>query len=143
MSFLKKIILSFVFIALLLTGYFAKEQLHAPIVKAEEVTVQEEPQLPLTPIQAADKYTKQYGVDPVIFKKVMFCESSNNPDAVGDHGLARNVMQFHKPTFDSYAKLYGKQLSYDSYEDQIELAAWMFSNGEQHHWTCYSTVTGK
>lgn len=97
----------------------------------------------LSPVEYVDKYAEQYGVDSQVLKKVMFCESSNNPKAVGDGGRARNVMQFHKPTFDSYSKKFGEVLDYNSYHDQIKLASYMFSEGEESHWTCFKKVTGK
>ncbi len=143
MSKLTKIF-SVLAIAALLTGVVHGKQSRQPIeVKSEEVTAQPEPEIPLSPVEYADKYAAQYGIDARVFKKVMWCESSNNPKAVGDGGRARNVMQFHRPTFDSFSKRYGKQLDYDSYKDQIELAAWMFSKGHQNHWTCYRIVMGK
>ena len=136
-------IFSVLAIAILLTSVVHGKQSQRQEVKSEEVTIQIEPEIPLSPLEYADKYAAQYGIDANVFKKVMFCESSNNPKAVGDGGRARNVMQFHKPTFDAYAKKYGEELDYNSYHDQIELAAYMFSKGQQGHWTCYSKVIGK
>ncbi len=95
----------------------------------------------LTPVQYADKYAMQYSVDANLFKKVMYCESSNNPKAIGDSGLARNVMQFHQATFNAYAKLMGQELDYNSYHDQIKLATWMWSKNLQYHWTCFKLVS--
>ncbi len=106
-------------------------------VRSEEIVLQN-----LSPIEYADKYALQYKIDGNLLKKVMWCESSNNPKAIGDHGLANNVMQFHKPTFDSYSKSLGESLNYDSYQDQIKLAAYMFSIGEEKNWTCYSKLVG-
>ncbi len=123
-------------IALLLTSIVHSDQ--EPIQTVQEPVKE----IILTPVQYADKYTKQYSVDTVLFKKVMFCESSNNPNAIGDSGLARNVMQFHRPTFNTYANLMGEELDYNSYHDQIKLAAWMWSKGLQYHWSCYSIVKG-
>lgn len=97
----------------------------------------------LSPVEYVDKYASQYQIDASVLKKVMWCESSNNPNAVGDHGLAKNVMQFHKTTFDSYSDKLGESLDYDSYKDQIKLAAYMFSIGQEKHWTCYSKIIGK
>jgi hypothetical protein len=129
--------LSILGIALLLTTVVHSDQ--EPIETFEVEVVKEEI---LTPTQYADKYAEQYGIDVSVFKKVMFCESSNNPKAVGDGGRAKNVMQFHRPTFDSFSKRYGKELDYNSYKDQIELATWMFSKGYQGHWTCYKIIKG-
>jgi hypothetical protein len=126
-------------IAALLTTVVHSDQEPIETVKPVEVVKEEI----LTPTQYADKYAEQYGINASVFKKVMFCESGNNPKAVGDGGRAVSVMQFHRPTFDSFSKRYGKELDYYSYKDQIELAAWMFSKGHQGHWTCYKIVTGK
>lgn len=95
----------------------------------------------LTPVQYADKYAQQYQIDASVFKKVMWCESSNRPDAIGDNGKAVGVMQFHKETFDEQSKLLGEELDYNSTKDQIKLASWMFSKNKQSHWTCYNKVT--
>lgn len=70
-------------------------------------------------------------------------ESSWDPDAVGDHGLAHNVAQFHKPTFEWMKQLAIKQglpyekLSYNSAKDQIILLAWALKNGYGSQWTTY------
>ena len=138
MSFLTKTILTVCVIAALLPTVTLSDE--AP--PSTKVQVKQE-EVILSPVEYADKYTEQYGVDPKIFKKVMFCESSNNPNAIGDRGLARNVLQFHKQTFLAYEKRLGVDLEYDSYKDQIQLAAWMFSQGEQYNWSCYKIVTGK
>lgn len=126
----------------MISGVYVYASNNEKSVKEEPVIVVEENVI-LTPTEYADKYTLQYGVDPVIFKKVMKCESSNNPKAVGDGGRAKNVLQFHRPTFDGYAKKLGEELDYNSYHDQIKLGAYMFSIGEQKHWTCYKIVNGK
>lgn len=125
----------FVFaISALIPAYTQSDQV--PVVKDEEVI--------LSPIAYADKYAEQYQIDASVFKKVMFCESGNNPNAVGDKGLAKNVMQFHKSTFDLYSKqfynIFEIKLDYNSYHDQIELATWMWSNNQQSNWTCYHKV---
>lgn len=138
-----KIVFWALFTVLIIPNTVFIGKIQAPTVEAKEALIVEEI---LSPDGYADKYALQYGVDPVIFKKVMRCESNNNPLAIGDGGMARNVMQFHKQTFDGYSKMFydkfGRQLYYDSYKDQIELAVWMFSNGEQHHWTCYKMIGG-
>lgn len=89
-------------------------------------------------------YVKQYSVEYKISShtlyQVMMCESNGNPKAVGDHGLAKNVMQFHEQTFNKFSKELGKEMDYNSSKDQIELAAWAFSRGYSHHWTCYTKL---
>lgn len=117
-------------------------QLEVKEVKAEseQIVVQQEVELILTPVEYATKYSQYYGIDESVFKKVMWCESNNKPYKVGDGGRARNVLQFHKGTFDSYAKKLGEPLDYDSYHDQIKLGAYMFSIGEANHWTAYRAI---
>lgn len=137
-----KIIFPVIAIAILLTSIEYGKKTQYLQVKDEEVIAEAIPEIPLSPVEYADKYAAQYKVDASLLKKVMWCESSNNPKAIGDGGLAKNVMQFHKPTFDSYSNKLGEELSYDSYKDQIKLAAYMFSIGEAHHWTCYKKVIG-
>lgn len=83
-----------------------------------------------------DYIAPQYGTDPEDIKKVAWCESSYRPHAVGDGGKARNVMQFHEPTFNEFSKKLGEELNYNSAYDQIKLASYMFSQGKQFHWTC-------
>lgn len=113
------------------------------IILADPVPIAQ-PIVTLSPIEYADKYTIQYGVDSNIFKKVMYCESKNNPNPPGynDGGKAYGVMQFHKQTFDTYSKKLGEELDYYSAQDQIKLAAYMFSINQQKHWTCYTKIVG-
>lgn len=94
------------------------------------------------PLQAfIDEYSIKYHVSPKDLYKVLYCESHFNEKAVGDGGLARNVAQFHKSTFEMWEKDFGEDLNYDSAQDQIKLMAWAFSKGYQHHWTC-AKITG-
>ena len=88
------------------------------------------------------EFSSKYDLKSDILDKVAFCESSYNPLAVGDGGHAKNVMQFHKPTFEQFSKEFGEELNYDSAYDQIKLSAWMFSKGENYrnHWTCYKKI---
>lgn len=72
--------------------------------------------------------------------KSIECESQFNQFAVGDHGAARNVAQFHKPTFLWLQKLAGPDYADLKYEDakaQITLMAWAIKHGYGDQWTCY------
>lgn len=104
-----------------------------------------EPQVWVNPQPKAviEKYAELYGADPVLLEKVMVCESNGNQNAIGDGGKARNVLQFHEPTFNYFEKQLGEDLNYNSMHDQIKLSAYMFSKGKQSHWTCYYKVTHK
>lgn len=87
-----------------------------------------------------DKFSSIYAINGEDLKKVIQCESSYKVEAVGDGGRARNLLQFHKPTFDLYSKKFGEELDYNSGYDQIKLASWMWSKGLQYHWSCARIV---
>lgn len=80
----------------------------------------------------ADEIAITYAVPAVEIKTVLKHESNYDPIAVGDHGLAHGVAQFHKETFDTYEGYYykstGRHLKYSSSEDQIKLMCWMWKN---------------
>ena len=69
--------------------------------------------------------------------KIVGCESSWNPDALGDHGKALGLFQYHSGTFDSFKKSAGmEELEYGNPMDQITLSVWAFDHGLSSHWTC-------
>lgn len=89
-------------------------------------------------------------VDPLKtwLDKLEICESGGNHEAVGDSGLAASVLQFHKPTFVRYAKIYMDKLFpeaedvelenfYKDADSQRKLAYLMVSENPQNwkHWT--------
>ena len=39
--------------------------------------------------------------------QIVWHESRGNPNAVGDHGLARGITQYHRNTFYEHAKIFG------------------------------------
>ena len=86
------------------------------------------------------EYAQQYGVSSKVLYEVIQCESNWKETAVGDHGLAYGLAQFHEPTFDMFSKQMGMELDYKSPKDQILVMAWAFSKGLEHHWTCYDIV---
>jgi len=135
-------IFSVLAIAILLTGVVHGKQIQTSKVLSEEVTVQPEPEVPLSPEEYADKYALQYGIDARVFKKVMWCESGYSPNKVGDGGRAKNVLQYHRATFIGDAKEMGEDLDYNSYHDQIKAGAWSFSQGESYkrRWTAYRAI---
>lgn len=112
------------------------------VLQADEVSAPIERRL--SPVEYVAKYATLYGVDESLLQDVMQCESKGDPKAVGDHGKAKNVFQFHESTFKAYSSQYfdkfGIKLNYDSYKDQIQLASWMFSIKQQNQWTCYKIV---
>lgn len=80
----------------------------------------------------------RYNISTVHFVAIAYAESRLNPKAVGDHGLAKNIFQFHEQTFNAFKKeAKMPYLEYNNWKDQAELAAWAFKNGKNEHWpTC-------
>ena len=92
--------------------------------------------------------TEIYGVsspqNPIQHWKILDCliglESSGDGEAVGDNGLARNVLQFHEQTFNSFKSRYGlHRLEWDNAWHQIILADKMLEEDMDNitHWTPY------
>lgn len=140
-------IFSVLSIAILLTSVVHGKQIQTTTVLADEVVAQAEPEVPLSPVEYADKYATQYGIDANVFKKVMWCESSNNPNAHNKNdpnGGSFGIMQFQTATFYSYAKkIKIENPDIHNVEQQILVASYMFSIGQAKQWSCYKLVTGK
>lgn len=84
------------------------------------------------------------GIPPQQEVKTIECESQFNQFAVGDHGKARSVAQFHEPTFDYFKKLAGPayaDLKYTDAKDQITLMAWAIKHGHGNDWSCYRRLS--
>lgn len=96
-----------------------------------------------------DEVSAHYDLSPVMMKNLLKHESGYNQNAVGDHGLAHGVPQYHKDEFNYYSSLYlkytGVQLQYISSSDQIELMAWQFKNypKSRHDWGTYRRLYEK
>lgn len=87
------------------------------------------------------KYSMEYGINPYQLKKTIQCESQFNPRAINYHDGGKGkhsvgILQFQRTTFDGYSKKMGEKLDYYSYHDQIKVASYMWSNGQQRQWTC-------
>lgn len=90
------------------------------------------------------KQAQVYNIDPLPLYKVAKCESSLDIKALGDHGEAKGLLQFHQGTFDMYAKLVGI-LKPDIWnvEQQAQVASYMFFHNQQDQWTCFSKINVK
>ena len=78
-----------------------------------------------------------------LIKCLIQCESSYNPQAIGDHTskgyLAFGILQFHQDTFERYSKLYGLNLDYKNPTHQILLCDLMLQdnfNNINHWYNC-------
>lgn len=92
--------------------------------------------------------TEIYGVssptNPIKHWAILDClighESQGDGEAVGDNGLAKNVLQFHEGTFNEFKNKYGLSwLEWDNTWHQIVLADKMLIEdmGLIKHWTPY------
>lgn len=99
--------------------------------------------------QVVDKYALQYQASSEQIKNTIACESGWNSQAVnwqdshaqsqGSHGIA----QFSRETIAHYGAEIG-MANADPYnpEQAIEVMAYMFSQGESSHWTCFTKLYG-
>ena len=85
-------------------------------------------------------YVETYGV---LIDKLVKCESSGNPKAIGDNGRAKSILQFHEPTFKRYCiDRYG--LPNDIWDPEIQRECcdrMLVENFENvNHWSCFLKV---
>lgn len=77
----------------------------------------------------------QHNIDPLLFQKVIECESRWNPKAVGDANSSFGIAQFHN------LKDWGmtKEQAYDPYYSITRMSeAW--EQGLQNKWSCTKLV---
>ena len=86
------------------------------------------------PKMVASYYSIVYGVEKESYFKTIQCESGFKHEGLyGDHGLAYGVAQFHLDTF----KANCPDLDYTDMNDQLNCMAKMFTEHQQHQWTCF------
>ena len=92
--------------------------------------------------ELVEYFATLYGANTAQLEAVIKCESNWRPTVYGDGGHAYGLLQFHKPTFDRWAKQMGEELDYYSAYDSIKLGAWAFSKGikYQDDWTCWTRL---
>jgi soluble lytic murein transglycosylase-like protein len=81
------------------------------------------------------KICNQYGCNSDQVIRVMNCESGGRANAT--NGIHTGLFQFNPNTFASYAKKVGISSPniWDPYQ-QIQVAGWMFANGQAGQWSC-------
>lgn len=104
-------------------------------------TLKSAPQKDLSPKEYISIYSKKYGISEANLLRVAKCESGLKKDAIhyddgGKGKHSRGIMQFQQSTFLVWEKKLGEDLDYHSYHDQIKLASFMWSKGQQNQWTC-------
>lgn len=130
MKFLKIV---FVVLTLMVTIYIVMRFMPTKVVYARGY------ELPRTPQEAVMTYSALYGADYSDLKRVMECESGGKIDKKGDNGLAYGILQFHKGTFERFAKQMGEELDYYSWLDQAKVGAWAFAQTDayRNQWSTY------
>jgi len=96
--------------------------------------------MPITKGKVAQKETSIIA----FMDKLAFCESGNDPKAIGDKGKAKGIFQFHQETFDIFGEKFN--LPHDniwSVEQQKDIAFEMLLNGGQNHWANCSQKINK
>lgn len=91
-------------------------------------------------------YAIHYGIPAQSLIKTLKCESGFNKDAINlndPNGGSKGVAQFQDATFAKYSKLAGlTKANVWNPLDSIQVAAYMFSIGQQHQWSCFNEIYG-
>ncbi len=106
----------------------------APVRTLNEYTIQEQ----------THYFAEKYGSSSSQLGKVMFCESRNNPKAWNKNdpnGGSKGLMQFQTSTFYKNAARIGiEKPDIWNQQQQIEVAAYMFAQKQQHQWSCFNIL---
>jgi len=93
------------------------------------------------------KYAEIYNVSHKQLLTVAKCESQLNPKAHNKNdpnGGSRGIFQFQTSTFNRYSSILKiEEPDIWNSEQQIKVAAYMFSKGQQKQWTCYRNIYKK
>lgn len=81
--------------------------------------------------QAISEVANKYGIKDAGLSRLIECESNFKTEIYGDNGKAFSLMQFHKPTFETFC-----DGNYYSAKDQIICGSKMIKNNLGSHWTC-------
>jgi len=92
-----------------------------------------------------EAYAARYAIDAEIFLAVAKCESGLRESAWNKQdprGGSKGVFQFQPHTFATYSKLAGiEEADVWNPLHNIEVAAFMFAEGLEEHWTCWRKLT--
>lgn len=83
-----------------------------------------------------ERYANQYGVNLLLMKSVVWCESRNNPNAIGDSGHSRGLVQI----YDTYHPTITNEQAFDP-DFSLEFLASNIAQDRGYLWTCYRTIT--
>lgn len=80
-------------------------------------------------------YSDKYDVSASLMAKVIYCESRNNPNAIGDNGTSFGLSQIHLPAHPEVTIEQATNIPF-----AVEFMAKAFSHGDEWMWTCYRLV---
>lgn len=94
-------------------------------------------QQPPTVEDVVQKFADQYHVSAQQMLSTMKCESSLDPDAIGDHGTSYGIAQIHLPAHPDITVEEAEDVQFSS-----EFMAKEFSLGHASIWSCYRIIYG-
>lgn len=113
--------------------------LTALVLPPEQVTaITVSPELELTVPQMIEKYAVEYRVSAERMTRTIQCESTFNPDAIGDGGHSFGLSQIHLPSHPTVTR----EQALDE-EFAIKFMAEQFSKGNARAWTCWRKLYAK
>lgn len=105
----------------------------APTVLASTVTAPEKPKTaPRTVDEIIHDSAIEYGVSEVVMRNVIKCESSFNPNAIGDGGHSYGLVQIHLPSHPYVSKEEALDPEY-----AVDFLAKNLAVDKGSMWTCY------
>lgn len=139
MKFFKYLAIVLALLATLVTT--SVDAVTAPVATSTAIVVTPKP-LTVAPVQTMsvqekiDMYAKRYEVNAQLMRAVVKCESSFNPDAVGDNGTSFGLVQIHQPSHPTITK----EQAHDP-DFALNFLAKNLAAGKGKMWTCYRMIT--
>lgn len=124
-----------------IVGVITPLKIHSDVSKANEYLLDPLSSLSSQPTKESIKGALVYIADKMDLNKsellaTIRCESSFEYDAVGKAGEI-GAAQFMPSTWKLWNKKRNTNLDIYSTKDQLNMLAWAFKNGFQHHWSCF------
>ena len=112
------------------------EQGNGQVGEKEETNPQEKGETSFG--QLIEKYSQEYSVRASLLKCIIWYESTNNPNAVGNQG-EQGLAQFKLSTFRSFREQMGEDEKASPFDPEtaIQTLAWALSKGYGNHWSVY------
>jgi soluble lytic murein transglycosylase-like protein len=96
------------------------------------------PKAPLTTDELIHEASLNYGVSEALMRRIIACESTFNPNAIGDGGYSFGLVQIHLP---SWRGTITKEQALDPVF-AVDFLAQKLSTGQGRLWTCYRKIQG-